>query len=108
MNSLNVSSKPVTVTRALPPLVVDVGNGAFAWIEKGHGFLLHTAVGQWHPLTDAPGIGGTVLKADQVAALVLSFGSPFKPKCAGCNDTGYDGGRGGEGIGPCGLCGGGK
>lgn len=77
MNALNVSSKSVTLTRPLPPLVVDLGRGHFAWIQDGHGFTLATEVGEWHPIVDAHGIGGTVLNAAQIAVLVAEFGRPL-------------------------------
>lgn len=77
MNALNVTSRPITVTRVLPPLVADMGQGYFLWVEGGRGFTLCTAVGHWHPLADGEGIGGTVLKAEQVAALVAEFGRPL-------------------------------
>lgn len=65
-----------TVTRALPPLVVALKGGSYAWIQHGHGFLLHACSGAWVPLVDAEGIGGHVLKAAQVAALVATYGRP--------------------------------
>lgn len=77
MNALNVSTRSVTLTRPLPPLVADMGQGYFLWVEKGHGFTLSTATGHWHPLADGEGIGGTVLKDDQVVALVAEFGRPL-------------------------------
>jgi hypothetical protein len=77
MNALNVPSRSVELQRPLPPLVADMGGGYFLWVEGGHGFTLCTAVGQWHPLTDGEGIGGTLLKPEQLAALVLEFGRPL-------------------------------
>lgn len=61
---------------ALRPLVVEVGPGAFAWIQSGRGWLLRPESRTWAPLTDAPGIGGRVLGVTATAALVEIFGSP--------------------------------
>lgn len=59
------------------PLVVDLGAGHFAWVEKGRGFTIDTrASGTWLPLEEAWGIGGTVLQAAAVAELVLNHGRP--------------------------------
>lgn len=75
MNALNVPAPEVT--RAHPPLVADMGQGYFLWVEKGLGFTLCTAVGQWHPLADGEGIGGKVLTDSQVVALVAAYGRPL-------------------------------
>ncbi|MDP2270894.1 MAG: hypothetical protein Q8K32_09200 [Archangium sp.] len=73
---LNVASKAVTLTTPRPPLVVALKGGSYAWIHQGHGFLLHRMTRVWAPLVDAEGIGGTVLDASEVAALVAEFGRP--------------------------------
>jgi hypothetical protein len=67
----------VSVVRARPPLVVDLGRGYFAWIERGHGFVLSRCAGQWVPLTEAVVIAGHVMKAPAVGELVLEFGRPM-------------------------------
>jgi len=65
------------VTRPHPPLVVAIGPRVFAWIQNGWGFLLdERSDTTWRPLVDAVGIGGTVLKDDEVAALVATHGRP--------------------------------
>jgi len=65
------------VTRVLPPIVVDLGHGVYAWIGQGLGFTLDVrGSGQWVPMTDFPEFGGPVLKAGAVAALVATFGRP--------------------------------
>lgn len=61
---------------ALRPLVVDVADGTFVWVEAGRGWLLCPSSRTWAPLTDAPGIGGRVLGVVQTAALVEIFGAP--------------------------------
>lgn len=66
----------VTVLRQLPPLVVELRHGAYAWVENGLGFILHAATGRWHPITDATEIGGHVLTPAQVARVVLHHGRP--------------------------------
>ena len=71
MNALNHN-----ITRTHPPLVVDIGRGYYAWVENGLGFTLSVASGRWQPLVDGSGIGGHVLKAPQVAALVAAYGRP--------------------------------
>lgn len=77
MNALNMSSAQVAnVTRAVSPLVVLLKGGAYAYIVNGLGFILHPASGKWSPLVDAEGIGGHVLTASQVAALVAAYGRP--------------------------------
>jgi hypothetical protein len=75
---LNLSaSRVAAVSRAVSPLVVDVGNGCYAWIQDGLGFTLNTrASAQWVPMTDCVGIGGHVLTASQVTALVAAYGRP--------------------------------
>lgn len=78
MNALNRSAT-LHVTTVRPPLVVDLGRGYFAWIEKGHGFTLSAASGQWQPMVDAEGLGGHVLTASQVVALVAAYGRPVLP-----------------------------
>lgn len=78
MNALNASAS-LQVTRVLPPLVVDLGRGYYAWVERGHGFTLSTASGQWQLMVDAEGLGGTVLTASQVLALVTAYGRPVLP-----------------------------
>lgn len=75
MNALNTSAPSATNPR--PPLVVDLGRGAYAWVENGFGFLLHAGSRQWVPLVDAYGLGGVVLHADKVAELVAAFGRPL-------------------------------
>ena len=78
MNTLNMSSAQVAnVTRAVSPLVVDIGRGVYAWIQGGIGFSLDTrATATWHPLVDAVGLGGHVLTSSQVVALVARYGRP--------------------------------
>lgn len=67
----------LVITQHRPPLVVDLGNGRFAWIERGSGFVLSAAIGEWHPITTAEGLGGHVLNEQQVEALVKAFGRPL-------------------------------
>ena len=77
MSALNMSSSQVAnVTRAVSPLVVMLKGGAYAYIVNGIGFLLHPSSGRWTPLVDAEGIGGNVLTASQVVALVAAYGRP--------------------------------
>jgi hypothetical protein len=71
-----VSALGPAVINQRPPLVVDLGRGAFAWVEHGFGFILHTGSRQWVPLVDAEGFGGVVLHTDKVAELVAEFGRP--------------------------------
>jgi len=74
---MNFSASQVTnVTRAVSPLVVLLKGGSYAWIEKGIGHILHPASGRWSPLVDAEGLGGHVLTASQVVALVAAYGRP--------------------------------
>jgi hypothetical protein len=62
------------------PLVVDVGHGMYAWIQRGLGFTLNTrASAQWVPMVDCVGIGGHLLTASQVTALVAAYGKPVLP-----------------------------
>lgn len=61
---------------ALRALVVDVGDGRFAWVQAGRGWLLCPSSRTWAPLVEAPGLGGRVLGVTQTAALVEIFGSP--------------------------------
>lgn len=71
---LNASAE---VTRAMPPLVAAPGRGWYAWVQDGRGFTLDTrGAAQWQPMTDAPGLGGHVLTASQVVALVAAHGRP--------------------------------
>jgi len=72
LSAINLSA----VISTLPPLVVAIGRGAYAWIENGLGFLLHSGSRQWVPLVDAEGLGGVVLRADEVTELVAEFGRP--------------------------------
>lgn len=58
------------------PLVVDVADGTFVWVEAGRGWLLRPELRTWAPLHDAPGIGGRVLGVTATAALVEIFGAP--------------------------------
>lgn len=61
----------------LPPLVVDLGHAAFAWIQNGRGWLIDTEGARvWRPLTEACGIGGQVLTPAQIGELTLKFGRP--------------------------------
>ena len=73
---LNVTSRPITVTRVLPPFVVLLKGGSVAWIEHGIGFLCHVGASQWVPLVDAEGVGGQVMTAAEVAAFVATHGRP--------------------------------
>ncbi len=77
---LNLSSERVAaVSRSVSPLVVDVGHGCYAWIQHGHGFTLNTrGSAQWVPMVDCVGIGGHVLTASQVVALVAAYGRPVE------------------------------
>lgn len=59
------------------PLVVLVGSPGFwrrVWVQDGHGFI-HLD-GRWQPLTEAPGLGGRVLVAAEVAEVVREVGAP--------------------------------
>jgi hypothetical protein len=79
MNSLS-PTRITSLTRAVSPLVVDVGHGMYAWIQNGHGFTLNTrGSAQWVPMVDCVGIGGHVLTASQVTALVAAYGKPVLP-----------------------------
>lgn len=60
----------------MTPLVVALKGGSYAWIERGHGHLLHPGPRQWVPLVDAEGIGGRVLLSSEVELLVATFGRP--------------------------------
>jgi len=75
---LNLSSERVAaVSRSVSPLVVDVGHGCYAWVERALGFTLDTRTGgTWQPMVDCVGIGGRVLTASQVDALVKAYGRP--------------------------------
>ncbi|HAM59867.1 MAG TPA: hypothetical protein DCQ64_32425 [Candidatus Rokubacteria bacterium] len=65
------------VKRALPPIVVDLGRGCYAWIGGGHGFILDTrGSGVWQPMADVPHFGGHVLTASRVASLAAAYGRP--------------------------------
>lgn len=78
MTALHLSDSRVqAVSRSVSPLVVDIGRGCYAWIQDGFGFTLDTrASGRWQPLVDAIGLGGHVLNAGQVTALVAAYGRP--------------------------------
>lgn len=74
---LNFSSERVAaVARSVSPLVVLLKGGSYCWVERGIGHILHPAQGAWTPLVDAEGIGGHVLTASQVVALVAAYGRP--------------------------------
>ncbi len=66
--------------RSVSPLVVDVGPGCYEWVQSGLRFSLNTrAAGMWHVTPDAVGLGGRVLSASQVDALVAAYGRPVLP-----------------------------
>lgn len=65
----------ISILRECPPLVVDLGRGFVAWIERGIGWTCGPS-GQWVPMVDAEGIGGRVLTSAQIAELVLRVGRP--------------------------------
>ena len=64
------------LTPIAPPLVVEIGRGTYAYIHHGTGHLLCVATGQWTPMVDVVGIGGSVLTSSQVLALVETYGRP--------------------------------
>lgn len=57
------------------PLVVELREGAHAWIEDGMGWLCLPG-GKWQPIVDAEGIGGRVLSAQEVWVLTMEIGRP--------------------------------
>lgn len=65
----------VAVERAPRPLVVELAPYRYAWVEAGIGHRWSVVTG-WQPLDGAEGLGGRVLHAGEVAALVAQIGRP--------------------------------
>ena len=64
-----------------PPLVVAVKTSTLrethVWIHDGRGWILDALGAGWIPLTEAPGLGGRVVRdADELARLVAANGRP--------------------------------
>lgn len=59
----------------MSPLVVELREGAHAWIQDGLGWIRLPGC-SWVPLVDAVGIGGRVLTAHEVWVLVMEAGRP--------------------------------
>lgn len=83
MSALNLGS----ITRVPPaPLVWRAGAGVYGWVEQGLGFVLHTAVGRWQPLSDASLASGRVLGAAERVELIAAYGRPLV--CSWCGEEG--------------------
>lgn len=68
-------SLAVTAERPLPPLVVELAPHRYAWVQHGIGHRWSVVTG-WQPLDGAEGLGGRVMHAGEVAALVAQIGRP--------------------------------
>jgi hypothetical protein len=63
------------------PLVVAVRASSLrdvlVWIHDGRGWLLDPMTEQWTPLTEAPGLGGRVIRdRGDIDAIVTKYGLP--------------------------------
>jgi hypothetical protein len=61
------------------PLVVEIGTRTVAWVERG--WLFITSGGPWSVVSDwepVDGLGGRVLRPDEVSALVAKVGRPTR------------------------------
>lgn len=67
----------IEVSRVPPALVWRAAEGVYGWVERGLGFVLHTAVGRWQPLTDAALCAGRVATPAERVELVARFGRPL-------------------------------
>lgn len=70
---MELAEKKTDVARAL---VVVVGGGTYVWIENGIGWTL--VGGDWLPLTEAPGIGGWVVRPEELQEIVGRYGRPLE------------------------------
>lgn len=63
----------------MTPLVVEIGTRTTAWIERGWLFITSgsgwSVVADWEPVD---GLGGRVLRPDEVVALVAKVGRPTR------------------------------